>query len=129
MGTEFDLTKYEPSDAEQQAKLELAEYENRLKEIRAKGGNIKEYVKIKVLEKLGGINYLAGLIIRNETELKEQIINMFMGTEKEKGAEKVKEEARGGLTINVGALIKEVTRETLGVTEIEAEESKEEQNG
>jgi hypothetical protein len=43
-------------------KAELAEYDRQIAEIRKGGGNVKSFIKVKLLERLGGISYLANFI-------------------------------------------------------------------
>ena len=118
----FDLSKYRESDAEMQMKAELAEYDRQIAEIRKNGGDIKQFIKVKVLERLGGINYLANFIMRYEADLKEKIVDLFIddasgGSLRDldegggNGSKKKKREGSGNLTVNIGSLIKSVARE------------------
>lgn len=119
----FDLAKYRESDAETQMKAELAEYDRQVEEIRRAGGDIKKFIKVKLLERLGGIGYLANFILRYEADLKEKIVDLFIDDGKganltsledydisDKKKRKGKKEPQS-LTINIGSMIKTITKE------------------
>ena len=118
----FDLSKYRESDQEAQMKAELAEYDRQIAEIRKNGGNIKSFIKVKLLERLCGINYLANFIMRYEADLKEKILDLFV--EEGNGGNlndfneadvisrgRKKREGTGNVTFNIGSMIKAVAKE------------------
>jgi hypothetical protein len=119
----FDLAQYRESDQAIQMKAELAEYDRQIEDIRRAGGNIKQFIKVKLLERLGGVNYLANFILRYEADLKDKIVDLFIddtyganltsledydvGSKKKR---KGKKEA-GNITFNIGSMIKTITKE------------------
>lgn len=135
----FDLSKYRESDQEAQMKAELAEYDRQIAEIRKNGGNIKSFIKVKLLERLGGINYLANFIMRYEADLKEKIVDLFVDDSNGgslsdfeegniSGRRRKKGQGTGNVTFNIGSMIKAVAKEEVEkepkMTEIVAEEDK-----
>lgn len=118
----FDLSKYRESDAEAQMKAELAEYDRQIAEIRKSGGNVKSFIKIKLLERLGGIGYLANFIMRYEADLKEKIVDLFIddgdsgslndfNEVSTNSGKRKKRQGTGNVTFNIGSMIKTIAKE------------------